>query len=133
MRASRDAIPRSVGAISAAFARRSSGASGCHSLTSLPNGSFLPLAAKNFSAFSIAAIERFSHSSLVAAQVDKPWPPRMQPFAVGFSLANFDISTPNSKPGRRQSTQRISSPKHSLVSAAPSAEVAIAMIESGCR
>ena len=70
--ASIDAIPRSVGARSAAFALRASGESGAHSLTSVPKGSFFPFAAKNFSAFSIASIERFSHSAEVSAHVVKP-------------------------------------------------------------
>ena len=43
------------------------------------------------------------------------------------------MSKPSWKPGLRQSTQAISSPKHSLVRAGPSIEVANAIIESGCR
>ena len=131
--ASIDAMPRSAGARSAAFALRACGESGAHSLTSVPNGSFLPFVAKNFSAFSIASMERFSHSAEVCAHVVNPCPPRITPFAAGFSLAIFAISRPSWKPGRRQSTQRISSPKHSLVSAGPSAAVARAIMESGCK
>ena len=131
--ASIDAIPRSAGASSAALSLRASEESGAHSFTRVPNGSFFPFAAKNFSAFSIASIERFSHSADDSAHVVKPCPPRIAPLAFGFSFASFAISRPSWNPGRRQSTQRISSPKHSLVSAGPSAAVASAMMESGCK
>ena len=74
-----------------------------------------------------------SDSSLVAPQAVIPWPPRMQPIACGFFSAIAAMSRPSWKPGRRHGTQTTRSPKHSRVSASPSAAVARAMPESGCR
>jgi hypothetical protein len=53
--------------------------------------------------------------------------------ACGFFSAIAAMSRPSWKPGRRHGTQATRSPKHSRVSASPSAAVASAMPESGCR
>ena len=53
--------------------------------------------------------------------------------ACGFFSAIAAMSRPSWKPGRRHGTQTTRSPKHSRVSASPSAAVASAMPESGCR
>ena len=79
------------------------------------------------------------HSEFVSDSSDEsphavmPWPPRTQPMACGFSDLILAMSSPSWKPGRRQGTQTTLSSKISLVSASPSAAVAMAMPESGCR
>ncbi len=77
--------------------------------------------------------DRASHSSLVAPQAVIPCPPRMTPMAWRLSLATAAMSRPSWKPGRRHGTQSTRSPKQSRVSASPSAAVASAIPESGCR
>ena len=77
--------------------------------------------------------ELASHSAEVSPQAVMPWPPRMQPIACGLARLISAMSRPSWKPGRRQGTQTTRSPKISFVSASPSADVAIAMPESGCR
>ena len=77
--------------------------------------------------------ELASDSSDVSPHAVMPCPPRMQPMACGFSALIAAMSRPSWKPGRRHGTQTTLSPKISLVSASPSAAVAIAIPESGCR
>ena len=77
--------------------------------------------------------ELASDSSDVAPHAVMPCPPRMQPMACGFSALIVAMSRPSWKPGRRHGTHTTLSPKISLVSASPSAAVAIAIPESGCR
>ncbi len=74
-----------------------------------------------------------SHSSLVSPHAVMPWPPRMQPIAGGLARLIAAMSSPSWNPGRRQGTQATRSPKHSAVSASPSAAHASAIPESGCR
>ena len=84
-------------------------------------------------AVSMIQSEFFSDSALVSPHAVMPWPPRMQPTACGLSALIAAMSRPSWKPGRRHGTQTTWSPKISLVSASPSAAVAMAMPESGCR
>ena len=77
--------------------------------------------------------ELASASADVSPQAVMPWPPRMQPIASGCCSLIAAMSRPSWKPGRRHGTQTTLSPKISLVSFSPSAAVAIAMPESGCR
>ena len=98
-----------------------------------PNGSGRPLAAMNASAVRMISRDLASHSSLVWPQAVMPWPPRIQPMARGLAVAMAAMSRPSWKPGRRHGTQTTRSPKHSAVSFSPSAEVASAIPESGCR
>ncbi len=74
-----------------------------------------------------------SHSSLVAPHAVMPWPPRTQPIARGLASLTAAMSRPSWNPGRRHGTHTTLSPKHSLVSASPSAAQASAIPESGCR
>ena len=74
-----------------------------------------------------------SDSSLVAPQAVMPCPPRMHPIASGFASLIAAMSRPSWKPGRRQGTHTTFPPKISPVSRSPSAAVATAMPESGCR
>ena len=54
--------------------------------------------------------------------------------ACGFAALDLgDVEARAGSPGRRHGTHATRSPKHSLVSASPSAAVASAMPESGCR
>ena len=66
-------------------------------------------------------------------QAVMPWPPRITPIASGFAARIAAMSSPSWKPGRRHGTQATRSPKHSAVSAGPSAAAANAMPASGCR
>ncbi len=84
-------------------------------------------------AVSMIQSELRSDSADVVPQAVMPWPPRTHPTACGFSLLILAMSRPSWKPGRRQGTQTTLSPKISLVSASPSAAVATAIPESGCR
>ena len=84
-------------------------------------------------AVSMIHSELASASSLASPQAVMPWPPRMQPIACGFRSLISAMSSPSWKPGRRHGTHTTFSPKISFVSASPSAAVAIAMPESGCR
>ncbi len=77
--------------------------------------------------------ELASASSLVSPQAVIPWPPRTQPTASGFARLISAMSSPSWNPGRRHGTHTTLSPKTCLVSASPSAAVAIAIPESGCR
>lgn len=74
-----------------------------------------------------------SHSAEVLPHAVMPCPPRMQPIASGFSRLTAAMSRPSWNPGRRHGTQTTRSPKHSAVSFSPSAAVASAIPESGCR
>ena len=74
-----------------------------------------------------------SDSSDVSPHAVMPWPPRMQPRACGFFSLISAMSRPSWKPGRRHGTHATLFPKIVLVSASPSAAVAIAIPESGCR
>ena len=107
--------------------------SGSNPGTTGPNGSARPRSARNASAVRMISSEFASHSSLVAPQAVMPWPPRMHPIASGWSRCTAAMSSPSWKPGRRHGTHTTRSPKHSLVSASPSAAVARAMPASGCR
>ena len=98
-----------------------------------PNGSGRPFASMNSAAVRMISSERASHSPLDPPQAVMPWPPRMQPMACGFAAAMAAMSRPSWKPGRRHGTHTTRSPKHSAVSFSPSAAVASAMPESGCR
>ena len=53
--------------------------------------------------------------------------------ACGLASLIAAMSRPSWKPGRRHGTQTTRSPKHSSVSFSPSAAVASAIPESGCR
>ena len=53
--------------------------------------------------------------------------------ACGFSALIAAMSRPSWKPGRRHGTHATRSPKHASVSFSPSAAVASAIPESGCR
>ena len=53
--------------------------------------------------------------------------------ACGLSRATAAMSRPSWKPGRRHGTHTTRSPKHCSVSFSPSAAVASAIPESGCR
>ena len=112
---------------------RSASGSGSKPGTTGPNGSALPCSARNRSAVRMMSSELASHSSDVSPQAVMPWPPRTTPIACGLFRFTSAMSRPSWKPGRRQSTHATRSPKHSLVSASPSAAVASAMPESGCR
>ena len=79
------------------------------------------------------ASELASHSSLVAPQAVMPCPPRITPIASGCSRATAAMSRPSWNPGRRHGTHRTRSPKQARVSSSPSAAVANAIPESGCR
>ena len=57
----------------------------------------------------------------------------MQPTDCGLASLILAMSKPSWNPGRRHGTQVTFSPKISLVSCSPSAAVAIAIPESGCR
>ena len=74
-----------------------------------------------------------SASSDVSPHAVMPCPPRMTPMACGFSALIAAMSRPSWNPGRRHGTQTTRSPKHSSVSFSPSAAVASAIPESGCR
>jgi hypothetical protein len=74
-----------------------------------------------------------SASWLVSPHAVMPWPPRMHPRAWGFLALISAMSRPSWKPGRRHGTHTTSSPKIVRVSSSPSADVAIAMPESGWR
>ena len=74
-----------------------------------------------------------SHSSLVGPHAVMPCPPSTQPIACGLAAAIAAMSRPSWKPGRRHGTHTTRSPKHSAVSFSPSAAVASAIPESGCR
>ena len=128
-----EAIARTVGAIAAALARRSSAGSAAYPSRAGPNGSALLFAAMYSAAVSMIFSELASHSSLVSPHAVTPWPPRMQPIACGFCALISAMSRPSWKPGRRHGTQTTVSPKILWVSSSPSAAVAIAMPESGCR
>ena len=79
------------------------------------------------------------HNELVSASSDVsphaviPCPPRMQPTDCGLASLISAMSRPSWNPGRRHGTQVTLSPKIALVSCSPSAAVAIAIPESGCR
>ena len=77
--------------------------------------------------------ELASASSLVSPQAVMPCPPRMQPIAAGFASLIAAMSRPSWNPGRRHGTHATLSPKIVPVSSSPSAAVAIAIPESGCR
>ncbi len=77
--------------------------------------------------------ELASHAALVSPHAVMPWPPRMTPMACGWVRRTSAMSRPSWKPGRRHGTHTTRSPKHSLVSASPSAAVARAMPASGWR
>ncbi len=87
----------------------------------------------NRSAVSMISSELASHASEVSPQAVMPWPPRMQPMAPGFASRMAAMSSPSWNPGRRHGTQATRSPNASRVSASPSAAVASAIPESGCR
>jgi hypothetical protein len=127
------ARPRITGARAAALIRRSVSGSASKPGSAGPNGSALPRSARKRSAVRMISRELASHCSLVSPQAVTPWPPRMQPMACGFFSAMAAMSRPSWKPGRRHGTQTTRSPKHSRVRASPSAAVARAMPESGCR
>ena len=74
-----------------------------------------------------------SASSEVSPHAVMPCPPRITPMACGLSFLIAAMSRPSWKPGRRHGTQATRSPKHSSVSFSPSAAVASAIPESGCR
>ena len=74
-----------------------------------------------------------SASAEVSPQAVMPWPPRMQPIASGFCSLIAAMSRPSWKPGRRHGTHTTLPSKITSVSFSPSAAVAIAMPESGCR
>jgi hypothetical protein len=74
-----------------------------------------------------------SACSDVSPQAVIPCPPKITPMACGLSALIAAMSRPSWKPGRRQGTHATRSPKHSSVSFSPSAAVASAMPESGCR
>ena len=57
----------------------------------------------------------------------------MQPTASGFASLIAAMSNPSWNPGRRHGTHATLSPKIFPVSSSPSAAVAIAIPESGCR
>ena len=126
-----EASPRISGNSAAARARRS--ASGGVSYTTVPNGSGRPCSAMYASAVRMISREFAWHSPLVAPHAVMPWPPRITPMARGFSFLIAAMSRPSWKPGRRQGTHTTRSPKIRRVSSGPSAAVAIAMPESGCR
>ncbi len=128
-----EAIPRTVAAMAAAFARRSSAGSAAYPSSGGPNGSAAELASMYSAAVSMILTELASHSSLVAPHAVMPCPPRMQPIACGFWSLIAAMSSPSWKPGRRHGTQTTESPKILWVSSSPSAAVAIAIPESGCR
>ena len=75
--------------------------------------------------------ELASDSSEVSPHAVMPCPPRMQPTDCGLASLIAAMSRPSWKPGRRQGTHTTLSPKISLVSASPSAAVAIAMPRVG--
>ena len=84
-------------------------------------------------AVSMIQSELRSDSSEVSPHAVMPWPPRMQPIAWGCCALISAMSRPSWKPGRRHGTHTTLSPKIFAVSSSPSAAVAIAMPESGCR
>ena len=98
-----------------------------------PNGSALPLAAMNSAAVRMISSDRVSHSWLVWPHAVMPCPPSTTPIACGLAAATAAMSSPSWKPGRRQGIFATRSPKHSAVSFSPSAAVASAIPESGCR
>ena len=77
--------------------------------------------------------DRSSASADVEPQAVMPCPPRMQPIACGFAALIAAMSSPSWNPGRRHGTHTTVSPKTSAVSFSPSAAVANAIPESGCR
>ncbi len=121
------------GARAAALARRSAAGSAPYPSSGAPNGCERPLAAMYFSAVSMISSEWASASSDVSPQAVIPCPPKMQPIACGLFFLISEMSRPSWKPGRRQGTHTTRSPKIFWVSTSPSAEVAIAMPESGWR
>ena len=122
-----------VGAMAAALARRSASGRAAYPSSAGPKGSAFACSAMYAAAVSMIQSEFFSDSSEVSPHAVMPWPPRMQPTACGLASLIAAMSRPSWKPGRRQGTQTTWSPKISLVSASPSAAVAMAMPESGCR
>ena len=74
-----------------------------------------------------------SASSDVSPQAVIPCPPNTQPIASGFAVLMVAMSRPSWNPGRRHGTHTTLSPKICAVSCSPSAAVATAIPESGCR
>ncbi len=128
-----DTRPRISGASAAARALRSVSGSAAYPSTTGPNGSGFPRVARKSSAVRIIHNEFCSHSPEVAPHAVIPCPPSTQPIASGFACLIAAMSRPNWNPGRRHPTHTTRSPKHSFVNASPSAAVANAIPESGCR
>ena len=91
MRASVEAIRRSSGTRAAARARRSASASGARSARTGPSGSGRPVRAMNSAASRMSRKARCSHSSLVAPQQVRPWPPEDDPLQVGVVLQQLAV------------------------------------------
>ena len=87
----------------------------------------------NSAAVRMISSDRASHSSLVRPHAVMPCPPSTTPIACGLAAAIAAMSRPSWKPGRRHGTHATRSPKHCAVSFSPSAAVASAIPESGCR
>ena len=77
--------------------------------------------------------EKLTHDCFGDRVVWIPWPPRITPIMPGLVRCSSAMSRPSWNPGRRQGTQPTRPPKHWAVSLSPSAAVANAIPESGCR
>ena len=128
-----EAMDRTVGISAAARARRSADGSASWPGSAGPNGSGRECSAMYAAAVSMIHVDARSASSVVSPHAVMPWPPRMHPTAAGLAVLIAAMSRPSWNPGRRHGTQTTFSPKISVVSFSPSAAVAIAIPESGCR